>query len=301
MREEAREKPPLMLTKSHEEILRLVHFYRFVGALDVCYALSTPGALTRVRTKLSRLAGDADYVERQYLYRIPLSGVPGNSKRVFTLGSRGREFLASHCGVSANWYFRPSEVAHFSHAHILHSLLLSRCLVSCRWFVREHRELRLAACRISYELARQPVVVSVSVPGGGSEQVRLIPDAWLLFERSDGKKAAILLEIDRGHEFQVAFKRHVAVRLEFIASGEYSRVFGTKGVTIAYVTTGERPEYRESRRQAICRWTRELLAASGRESWANVFRFCALTLDSVYETPLWSEPVWFRPDGGEPV
>ena len=32
---EGKQKPPLMLTKSHEEILKLVHFYRFVGALDV--------------------------------------------------------------------------------------------------------------------------------------------------------------------------------------------------------------------------------------------------------------------------
>jgi hypothetical protein len=46
----------------------------------------------------------------------------------------------------------------------------------------------------------------------------------------------------------------VASRVESIASGEYTRLFGTKGVTIAYATTGERPEYVKTRLRSMRVW-----------------------------------------------
>jgi hypothetical protein len=51
----------------------------------------------------------------------------------------------------------------------------------------------------------------------------------------------------------------------------------------------------------MCAWTKELLAETGRESWGDVFRITTLSLESVYQTPLFDGPVWFRPEGREPV
>ena len=93
----------------------------------------------------------------------------------------------------------------------------------------------------------------------------------------------------------------MASRVESIASGEYTRLFGTKGVTLAYATTGERPEYVKTRLRSMQTWTREVLAELGRESWGSVFRFTSLGLDAVYGTPLFAGPVWFRPDEEAPV
>jgi hypothetical protein len=115
---------------------------------------------------------------------------------------------------------------------------------------------------------------------GERREVKAVPDAWLLFERPDGKRASILVEIDRGREYGSAFKAHVAARTEFIASGQYERVFGTPGVTIAYTTTGERPEYVERRLASMRQWTKEVLSEQGRQNWAELFRFCSLSLDS---------------------
>jgi hypothetical protein len=72
-------------------------------------------------------------------------------------------------------------------------------------------------------------------------------------------------------------------------------------VTIAYATTGERPEYVQPRLRAMRAWTREVLSELDRESWGSVFRFTGLSLDRVYETPLFDEPVWLRPDEEKPV
>jgi hypothetical protein len=280
-------------------ILKAVYFYRYMGALDVCYRLFTPGALARVRKTLSDLSGGKDFVPRQYLYRLRLEG-EGNAERVYTLGSRGRDFLATELGLPVAWYFRPGKVKHLSHAHIAHSLLLTRVLVAADHWARRQEDLRLAGQRISYELSVDPPVVEIAGKEG-SAPVKVIPDAWLLFERPDGSRSSLLLEVDRGREYQAAFKAHVAARVEFLSSGQYTRVFGTRGVRIAYVTTGERPEYRHSRLTAMCQWTQSLLAEQGREDWADVFRFCSLELGEVYQLPLFDGPIWGRPGSAAPV
>src|SRR4051794_29716809 len=97
-------KPPVLLTKRHEDILRAVYFYRFMGALDVAFQIATPGALARVRKALAQLCGGEDYRERQYLYRFCLPG-EGERERVYTLGAKGRDFLASELGLPVSWYF----------------------------------------------------------------------------------------------------------------------------------------------------------------------------------------------------
>ena len=284
---------PVLLNPKAGEILRAMHFYRYMGALDVAYRLFSLGALARVRKILRTLAGGGDFRSREYLYRFQLPG-EGNPERVYTLGSRGRDYLASELGLPVSWYYRPETVKHFSHAHVVHSLLLTRVLVAAECWARAREDLRLAGRRISYQLAEQPPVVELA-DREGKRLVKVIPDAWLLVERRDGKKSSVLLEIDRGREYQAAFKAHIMARIGFIASGEYTRVFGTRGVRIAYLTTGERPEYRQSRLLAMCQWTSEVLSEQGRGNWADVFRFSSLSLDEVYQLPLFDEAVWRRP------
>jgi len=61
--------------------------------------------------------------------------------------------------------------------------------------------------------------------------VPVVPDAWLLIERvREGapERFPVLLEIDRGTEYQRRFKEHVLSRAEFIRSGGYERLFGDR-------------------------------------------------------------------------
>ncbi|MGH8654488.1 MAG: hypothetical protein ACREYE_21000, partial [Gammaproteobacteria bacterium] len=81
----------------------------------------------------------------------------------------------------------------------------------------------------------------------------------------------------------------------------YRQLFHTNAVVIAYVTTGQTPEYRETRRKAICRFTMEVLKELGKESWASIFRVCSTTLEDIYQTPFFDEPIWYRPDSPTPV
>jgi hypothetical protein len=226
--------------------------YRYVTALDVAYSLFSPKSLTHVRSILAKLCGGRDYQERNSLYRFPLpSTKAGNRERVYTLGATGREAVES-CGIPVDWYYRPSKTGRLSHSHLAHQLLLTRFVVCASYFTRQHPEHSLVDVKLCYELERQ-------IPRHGGEVI--VPDAWLHFERvADGVRFPVLVEIDRGSEFQERYKNHhVRGRIEFIRSGDYARVFGTPAVIIAYATTGQVQEYAETRRKTMCTWTLEVL------------------------------------------
>jgi len=128
----------------------------------------------------------------------------------------------------------------------------------------------------------------------------VIPDAWILFQGKK-EKIPILLEIDRGTEHKQQFKQHIKARIEFIRSGTYLDVFKEEAILVAYATTGQLPEYRESRRNIMCRWTLELLEELSLPAWSSVFRLASVDWDKLYETRLFDSPVWFQPDKNKPV
>jgi hypothetical protein len=59
----------------------------------------------------------------------------------------------------------------------------------------------------------------------------------------------------------------------------YRKIFGTDAVIIAYITTGDLPEYRETRRRAMCAWAQEVLADLHMENWSRIFRFASVEFD----------------------
>ena len=154
---------------------------------------------------------------------------------------------------------------------------------------KNHPDYTLVKTRISYELAQE------------IKDRRVIPDGWMLFEHKDGKRSAILLEIDRGMEFQAKFKEHVRSRIKLIQHGDYAKWFDVPGVIIAYTTTGQTPAYQQSRRRAMCQWTQEVLIQEKKRSWAGIFRFSGLDVKHLYDSSLFDGQVWYRPDQPAPV
>jgi DNA-binding PadR family transcriptional regulator len=291
---------PLIITKPLEAILKAIHFYRYMATQDVCRLLYSPRSLSHVREILSLLSA------ANYLYRFELPHTSrGNTERIYTLGSKGRDYLANVLGLPVDWYFRPYKLRHFGASQAQHNLALTRVLVAAAAWAAQHPDFRLAQARNCYELVRTPATISLTNKGK-AESLRVIPDAWLLFEQTKGGELEhgypVLLEVDRGMEYREKFKRHVRSRLEFIKKGgAYSKLFGTEAVIIAYLTTGEVPQYRESRRKAMCSYTMEVLAELHKEAWAPIFRFHSFLLEDMYDTDLFKAPVWYRPDSPTPV
>jgi hypothetical protein len=205
----------LPVTPTEEEILKTLSTYRYMTALDVAYSLFSPKSLTHVRSILTRLSGGMDYKERECLYRFPWpTGKAGNPERIFTLGAAGRE-IVQRLGIPVTWYYRPSKTGRLNSSYLAHQLLVTRFVICACRFTSEQPDYTLADVRLCYDLER-------SLGNRAGEAV--VPDAWLHFERiSDGVRFPVLVEIDRGSEFQERFKNHVRGRLEFIRSGDYAR------------------------------------------------------------------------------
>ncbi len=185
-------KKPFTINQRIEEILKAIHFHRFMASMDLAWLLYSPKSITYVRDILTSLAGGADFKPAQYLYRFPLHMI-GGPTRIFTLGSKGRDYLANEVGLPVDWRYRPYKVKHLSHSQVLHSLLLSRTLVCASAWCAKAPSFKLAKVRIGYELAREAAIVEVNketLPAGKqtkSEKLRVIPDAWVEFARNDGK------------------------------------------------------------------------------------------------------------------
>jgi hypothetical protein len=162
---------PFIITKPIEAILRAVHFYRYMGSEDLCRLFYSPKSITYVREILSSLSGGADFKTNQYLYRFQLpSTSAGSNERIYTLGSKGRDFIANDLGEPVRFYFRPYKIKHLSYSQVIHNLILTRFLVSAHAWAAKNPDFNLINTRICYELAK------------------VIPDAWIECERNDGKK-----------------------------------------------------------------------------------------------------------------
>jgi hypothetical protein len=202
-----------------EDILKAVNTYRYMTAKDITYLLFSPSSITYARERLAALAGGEDSKERAYLYRFAMPSKTGSRERVYTLGSAGREALMN-LGFPVEWYPRPYQAEWLSHSHLAHQLTLTRFIVSaCQW-VRNHPEYTLADMRLCYEIEKRMAKLS-----GEKERTAalVIPDGWLLFERAaDRARFPVLVEIDRGSEYQERLKNHVRARLAFIDSGDYA-------------------------------------------------------------------------------
>jgi len=223
-----------------------------------------------------------------YLYRFGLpKATKGNVERIYTLGSRGRDFLVNATGQSINWYFRPGRTATHNYSFLVHSLAVTRFLVAASYWSKTQKGLQLIQSRINYELANTP----------GKEEATIIPDGWLLFQRSDGKKGSVLLEIDRGTEYQERFKQHIVSRVEFVRSGAFERFFGERSVTVVYVAVGDLP-YKETRRRTMLLWTKEVLKELGLEDWGSMFLFTDVGLD-VYGAQLFDKAVWYSTESSK--
>jgi Replication-relaxation len=305
VRTKSSRKGPLVITERMEDILKAVHFYRYMTALDVAYLYFSPKSLTYVGSILASLAGGADNQTNNYLYRFRLpSTSTGNTHRIYTLGSRGREFLARHVGMPVEWYFRPQKVRHFSYGAILHNLILTRFLIAAQVWGRADPRFEIGETRICYEFVHNVEAVKIVVDGR-PRMVTVIPDGWFRVDHmKDGQvegTSPILLEIDRGTAFQKKFKQHIHTRLEFVRAGEYKRLFETEAVTIAYVTTGSTEEFTRTRLAAMCTWASEVLDEINMKNWAPLFRFRALSLDALYKEPLLQTPEWYYPGASKPT
>lgn len=156
------EKRPYVVGKKGEDVLKAMHFYRYMTALDVAYLLFSPRALVRVKELIFSLCGGGDVVRNQYLYRFRLPDVSaGNPERVYVLGAKGREFVSRELGLEVDRGFRHDEGKHLRFSQVRHNRSLTRLLGAAQRWAAEGESIRVSEMRIRYDLAGAPVKVDI--------------------------------------------------------------------------------------------------------------------------------------------
>jgi hypothetical protein len=281
------------LTARDLTIMRLVGLLRFVRSLDLAYHLSRPTSLTYYRRLLSALCG-GENAHRRLLDRfLEPSRKKGTKAWIYCLAAEGARALAKE-GV----YLPPNKLRRLSHGFLQHSLQLTSFICAAHYWVRTNPSYTLSRELLSYALVQNPPTVSLQTEEH-TTTITVVPDAFLCFER-DGEKFPVLLEIDRGTEYQSMLKKKLRNLIILIRSGAYARYFKLPGVVVAYATIGEQPE-RETRRLTMQQWALEtideMIAKEHRQGWYAIFRFCSLP-DSIYEhhiNAIFEDRIWYSP------
>jgi hypothetical protein len=301
-------KPLARLSQREEAILLAIAKLRYATRLDIAHLPACSDVSeSYLRKILAALAGGKDLQPNQYLCRFPRpQTTPGSLEKVYALGARGREYLTTLLGERVHWWYGPAKTSNHSFSYLLHQLTLTRLVCAAWYWSQQQSAFSLVQVRMSYELARTAPTVTLDT-AESQTPVTVIPDAWLCFERSDGKKFPVLLEIDRGTEQHEKFSAHARARIRLIVSGAYERSFGLAAVRIAYATTGLTPEYRNSRLHTMRQWTaavvNEAITEDNRQAWMGMFCFTSLVYEDIYQdaSALFASDVWLRPDALTPV
>ena len=288
---------PLILTNRDEDLLIEIYKYRFTTTQEITHLLFSKGSRTYVRSRLSKLSGNKDHAEGYPLYRFALpTAKTGNRERIYTLGRLGRDILES-LGLPVDWAFKFAKLRTFSHSHLLHSLTLSRTVAAFHAWARTKPTISLES-RLSYELAKNPAVVSIPQQGK-ILKVSVVPDTLVLVENiRSGQRLVILWEIDHNTESQPRFKQHIAARLAYVQSSHFTNIYGNIPYRIAYATQGITDSAAKARLASMCAWTMNVLTQLKKQEYSRFLCFTTVNFSTLYEDApaIFEAPRWYRPD-----
>lgn len=274
----------LVVTAADRSVLEAMRRFHFLTAEQTTRALYARGSLTYVRARLKRLA-DAGHLQRLYLPRAMRGG---SSAIVYTLTPKGQAACCpSDRPVRSK---RPAEHSRHGSLFLDHTLAVNEVLIAAHHLAQRIPGIRLADCRHERDLRRQPTRVQLE----RGQTMTVIPDGYLDIRLHDRVQMCFTLEVDRGTVEARAFRRKIAALLAF-ALGPYQSLFNTQSLTITFVIDGD-----GRRLTNVVTWTERELLRSGRQRYADLFRFTRLPTE-IDPVRFFCTPQWFRPFHRQPV
>lgn len=120
------------------------------------------------------------------------------------------------------WYFRPGKVRHLSFGQLTHNLLLTRFLVAAKKLAEGRPDFKLLQVKTCYEVGSDYPSVEV-VKEGKKERIKVIPDAWLLFERVSREESVRFpscLRLTGGQRLEISLRSTLPHGLNLLKEGE---------------------------------------------------------------------------------
>lgn len=239
------------------KILRAIGRYHMLTANQTVRVLGfSPKSITHIYEQLKRLSTQGYLKAGQ----SQTKGVPA----VWLLSQKGRSILASE-GIATEE--RVHHLPPFS-LHLAHRIAVTDVLIGLNEFADTNPGFHILDMQHEAQLSRRPIKLKLS----DGKDFAYAPDAWIHLQGPNGKKAAFLLELDRGTEEQRIWRRKVDAILSLAAGNPslYEKTFGVPYFRVIVLAT---PGYQDInvRASTLLHWTELELTKLGKKQWARYF------------------------------
>lgn len=268
-------RPPMALTDRDCEVIRSVNDYRAVTT-DQLEALFF-GSRSTAQYRLSRLF-QHEFLDRNFLSVV--SGAPGSSPAIYTLGKRGVGVLVERFGYERSQIRLPKRAT--LGWHLVEHLLKVNDLRVVVTLAAQQQHFTLETWLDETTFRAQPDYVSVTDKSGRTRKKPVFPDGYFCLQTPRGK-ARFFLEVDRGTELLSKYAPQIAVYEAYVGSGQYQERFQAKSLRILIVTTSER------RLRSLMRVTEKM--GGDRKYWFTTF-------ERVNRETILSAAIWQRLGSG---
>ena len=220
---------PMRLTARDIKVLQAVHDYRVLSREQIQRLLFPSQNTTNYR--LQRLYQHG-FLERRW--RSVEYG-QGMGQAIYLSTKKGANILTQHLTVSQERLHHQSISRTVRSPFLEHTLRVNDVCIAFALAVQD-AGYRIERWLRDDELRAAREYVYMTANSGTSHQVAIIPDAYLALGLID-RRAHFLLEIDRATETSGRWAHRVQAYQAYIASGQYSRRFGTTSLRILVITT----------------------------------------------------------------
>ncbi|MHB1357696.1 MAG: replication-relaxation family protein [Anaerolineae bacterium] len=259
----------MRLTARDIQVLQAVHDYRVLSREQIQRLLFPSQNTTNYR--LQRLYQHG-FLDRRWR---PVEYGQGMGQAIYLSTKRGVNILAQHLTVHPEHLHHQSTSRTARSPFLEHTLQVNDVCIAFALAVQD-AGYRIERWIREDELRAAREYVYLSTTSGTPRQVAIIPDAYLVLRFGD-RRAHFLLEIDRATETSGRWAHRVQAYLAYIASGQYSRRFGTTSLRILVITTS---------RERMA----NLLRATEEAGGGSVFWFT--TLELAQSGDVLTEPIW---------
>jgi hypothetical protein len=259
----------MRLTARDVQVLRAVHDYRVLRREQIQWLLF-PSQNT-ANDRLQRLYQHG-FLERRW---CPVEYGQGMGQAIYLLARRGADALSEHFGMPPESLRCPEAWRAMRSPFLEHTMQVNDVCIAFALAVQK-RGYRIERWLREDELRAAREYAYLTTTSGILHKVAIIPDACLVFHLGD-RRAHVLLEVDRATETNRRWAQRVCAYLAYIASGQYTRCFGTTSLRIPVITTS--PERLANLRRATEQ------AGGGAVFWFTTL--AQATPEAILAAPIW--------------
>jgi hypothetical protein len=240
-----------MLDGVDDKYLRAFGRFHYLTAKQVTSLFYKAGSFTTVSARLKRLS------DNEYLLPLALPTIRAKSPFVYTLSTKGREYVEG-LGIDVPLAsYRPSREHEKGYQFFSHTLAINDFLIALEALTRMESSIRIEEVLHDLSLKHDPPYLSVGKKGG--KKIAVVPDATIDLRikrggRENESRVFIWLELDQGTMSVKPLKKKVSDLVGLHTQGVLKARFGVNKAVFAFATTdGER------RAENLRRWIREEL------------------------------------------